>query len=97
MSTLPQQLTFPQLQTTWASQLNPVLANLLINGQLLPSIALNNGTTAINHKLGRQPQGWFLIAPQGAATVYQAAQQTNPTLTLTFVSDAAITTGFWVF
>lgn len=94
---LPQQLALPQMQTTWAQQLNPIIANALVNGQLLPSIVLNNGTTVISHKLGRQPQGWFLVSPLGAATVYQAAQQPNPTLTLTLVSDAAITTSVWVF
>jgi hypothetical protein len=97
MAKLPQNQTLAQLQSKWPSQLNPVLANLLINGQLLTDQALINGTTVVNHMMGRQLNGWFLVAPQGAATVYQAAQQPNPTLTLTLVSDAAITTGIWVF
>lgn len=85
------------MQQQWASQLNPVLQNLLVNGQLLTNQQLNNGTTVINHKLGRSPIGWFLSAPKGAATVYQAAQQPNPTLTLTLVSDAAVASDLWVF
>lgn len=94
---LPRNLDLPKMITTWATQLDPVLANLLVNGQLLKDIRLINGTTVINHKLGRIPQGWFLSAPKGAAAVYQAAQQPNPTLTLTVVSNAAITTDLWVF
>lgn len=97
MSNLPQKQTLEQLSTKWASQLNPVLANLLVNGQLLDNVTLFSGTTVVNHKLGRQIQGWFLVSPLGAATVYEAAQQPNPTLTLTLVSNAAIQTGLWVF
>lgn len=94
---LPQRLPIDQMQTTWANQINPVLANLLIQGQLLTNIQLANGTTAISHLLQRKLQGWFLVSPQGGATVYQASIQPNPTLTLTLVSSAAITTDLWVF
>lgn len=94
---LPQKLDLPKMQTTWAQQLDPIIANLLINGILLKDQSLINGTTVINHRLGRQPQGWFLSAPKGAATVYQAAQQPNPTLTLTVISNAAIMTDIWVY
>jgi hypothetical protein len=97
MANLPQKLSLDQMQTKWASQLNPVLANLLVNGQLLANQTLIDGSTAINHKLGRTPNGWFLVSPQAAATVYQAAYQPQPTLTLTLVSSAALTTDLWVF
>lgn len=94
---LPQKLDYEKMLTTWAQQLNPVIANLLVNGILLKDQELINGTTVINHRLGRNPQGWFLSAPKGAAVVYQASQQPNPTLTLTVVSNAAITTDVWVY
>lgn len=94
MSNLPRVQTFSQLSSTWKASLDPVLANLLINGQLLSNIALANGTTAVDHKLGRMPNGWFLVSPQGAATVYQTAVNN---LTLTLSSNAAITTALWVF
>jgi hypothetical protein len=94
---LPQKLDLPKMQTTWAQAINPILANLLVQGQLLKSQTLINGTTAIDHKLGRQPQGWFLVAPQASAIVYQASQQLNPTLTLTLISNADLLTDIWVF
>ena len=97
MAQLPQNQTLPQMQSKWKSQLDPILANLLIQGQLLSNISLINGTTPVNHKLQRIPNGWFLIAPKGNAIVYQAASQPNPTLTLSLVSNAAITTDLWVF
>ncbi len=97
MADLPQVQTVAQISSKWKAALDPVLENLLVQGQLLSNISLINGSIAINHKLGRQPQGWFLVSPLGAATVYQAAYQPNPTLTLTLTSNAAITTSLWVF
>ena len=97
MANLPLQQTLPQLQSKWSTALNPVIANLLVNGQLISNISLINGTTVVNHKLGRNIQGWFLVSPQGAAIVYQAVRQPNPTLTITLVSNAAIVTDLWVF
>jgi hypothetical protein len=86
------------MQTQWASQLDPVLANLLVQGQLLQNISLINGTTAINHKLGRKLQGWMIVGINGIAAVYdtQASNQT-PALTLQLVSNAAVTVNLWVF
>lgn len=84
------------LQTAWTKLLNPLLANPLMQGQLITNVALASGTTQVNHKLGRPPQGWFLVAPLGAATVYQGTQNT-PSLTLALVSSAAITTDIYVF
>lgn len=94
---LPQKQPLPLMQTSWAQQINPILANLLVRGQLLTGIELINGTTVINHKLGRIPNGWFPVSTQGLAMIGEAAQQPNPTLTLTLVSSAAVTTGIWVF
>lgn len=62
MANLPQNQTLAQLQSKWPAQINPVLANLLVNGQLLSDIALIDGTTVVNHKLGRQIQGGLRIA-----------------------------------
>lgn len=97
MANLPQKLTLPQLENQWASIINPVLANLLVQGQLLPNQALIDGSNAINHKLGRTPQGWFLVSPQGPTSVYQASYQIHPMTTLTLISNSAVITGIWVF
>lgn len=94
---LPKKLSWDMAQTVWGQELDPVLANLLIQGQLLVDMPLVNGTTVISHKLGRKPLGWFLVAPKAAGTVFQAASQLNPTLQLTLISNAALTTSIWVF
>jgi hypothetical protein len=97
MAKLAQKLSMDQLQTKWASQLNPVLANLLVQGQLLQDQSLINGTTTINHRLGRTLNGWFVVSPKASATVYEATSQPNPTLTLTLISSAALDCSIWVF
>lgn len=94
---LPQKLDLAKMQTIWAQALNPVIANLLLQGQLLSNQELITGTNAVNHKLGRNPVGWFLVSPQGPSVVYQEAYQPNPTLFLTLNSSADMTTGIWVF
>jgi hypothetical protein len=97
MANLPQKLTFDQLQTKWASQINPVLSNLLVQGQLLQNQMLITGSNAINHKLGRTPNGWFVVSPQSAAVVHQNAYQPNSDLILTLTSSGSLTCDLWVF
>ena len=90
--------TLSLLQTSWAAQLNSVLANPLMQGTLLRSIDLINGTTQVNHKLGRPLIGWFITRKDGAAEIYdvQAANQI-PARTLNLVSNAAVTVDIYCF
>lgn len=94
---LPQKLDLAKMQTTWAQALNPIIANLLLQGQLLSNQELTTGTNTVNHKLGRNIIGWFLISPQGPAVIYQEAYQPNPSLFITLNSSADVVTGIWVF
>jgi len=95
---LAQRLPLEQLQQQWSAQLNPVLANLLVQGQLLTGISLQLGTTQVNHKLQRKLIGWFITGIDGVATVYdnQATNQT-PDLTLSLTSTANVLVNLWVF
>lgn len=95
---LPQKLDLPKMQTTWAQALNPIISNEILQGQLLTQENLINGTTIVNHRLGRKLIGWFVVGITGAATIYdnQAANQT-PQLTLSLTSNAAVTANIWVF
>lgn len=95
---LPQKQALPLMQTTWAQQLDPVISNEIVNGQLLQNQPLINGVTVVNHKLGRKLVGWFIVGINGAASVYdsQATNQT-PQLTLVLNSNAAVSVNLWVF
>lgn len=86
---LPQNLTLPLMQTQWASSLNPLLANPIVNGIFLNNQTLVSGSNVINHLLSRMPQGWFITNINAAVTVYSSAPFTNQVLTLT-ASGAAV-------
>lgn len=86
---------FQLMQSTWATQINPIIAQPINNGFVLKNISLINGATVVNHLLGRNLQGWFLVDVNGAATIYRSAPKNNLTLTLT--SSAAVTADIFVF
>lgn len=86
---------FALMQQRWASQLNPVLANLLVQGFLLKNISLINGVTTFNHYLDKQMTGWQVVDQDAPADFFRSQPLNSQTLTLT--SDAAVTVNIWVF
>lgn len=95
---LPQKLDLPKMQTAWASQLNPVIANALLQGQMLQGVNLINGTTQVNHGLGRKLVGWFPVGQNAQANLWDSQATNNtPQLTLIINSNAAVTVSLWVF
>lgn len=84
-----------QLQTSWSAIISPVIDSPLNNGIFLKDIALISGTTIVNHRLGRKPQGWMITDINAAATIYKS-QPFNP-LTLILTSSAVVTVNLYVF
>ena len=95
MAQLPLNLSLEETQKRWKSQLDPVLANAIFQGQQLPSQALKVGDNVINHKLGRMMQGWFIVDVDNASTIYRS-QPLNATL-LTLNASAACNVSIWVY
>lgn len=95
---LPQKLDLPQMQTKWATQLDPIISNPTVNNLILKNIHLSTGSNVINHKLGRVLQGWKPVRVRASATFYdtQDSNQT-PQLTLVLVSSANVTIDLEVF
>lgn len=89
---------FQMMQNTWATQLNPLLANPSLQTLILENISLVTGSNVINHKLGRKLQGWRIVRQRSAASVYDN-QDTNqsPQLTLVLVSSANVSVNLEVF
>lgn len=95
---LPQGLTLQQTQNTWASKIDPILSNLLVQGQLISNINLLTGTNTINHRLDRKLIGWFIVRIKGPAQIYDTQDTNNyPDLTLELTSDANVSVSLWVF
>ncbi len=91
---LPQRLPLEQMAVNWAQALDPIIANPLVQGQMI-SASLINGVTTVNHRLGRKMQGWYLVDINAAAMIYRSQPLNNLTLTLT--SNAAAQVTLWVF
>lgn len=95
---LPKKLSWDMAQTTWAQQLDPIIANPIVNGLILKNVSLVTGTNVINHKLSRPLVGWEPIRIRASATFYdlQDSNQT-PSLTLVLVSSANVVVDLMVF
>jgi hypothetical protein len=84
--------------TKWKSILDQVLMNPSLQSSILENVPLVNGSTTINHGLGRTLTGWRVIRLSGAATIHDTqSNNPQPTLTLLLTSSAAVTVSLEVF
>lgn len=90
--------SFTLLQTSWSSQLNPLLGLPQSKGVILKNVSLTIGDNTIDHRLGRDLQGWQLIRVRAAATVYDK-QDSNQLKALTLIlnSSANVVVDLFVF
>jgi hypothetical protein len=72
----------PLLLPRWKSQIDPVLANRLLQGQQIQGLQLGTSPTVVNHSLGVVPQGWVLADQDADAVIYRTVPMTNKTITL---------------
>lgn len=79
----------------WKSILDPVIATPIIQGNLILNQVLMTGANVINHKLGRQQVGWFVVDQNASAALYRS--QPFNSLTLTLTSSAPATVNIWCF
>lgn len=86
------------VQTRWASILNPLLSNPLLNGVVLKQVQLASGSNIINHKLGRKLQGFIITRQRGPANIYDTQDNNSmPDLTLHLESSASVSCDIYVF
>ena len=78
--------------------INPMAANPLMSGILLTDVSLPSGAKAINHTLGRNLVGWFIVRQRSAASIYdQQDSNKTPSLTLALYSSAAVSVDIFCF
>lgn len=77
-----------------AAALAPLLNSPLANGVLIKDVNLTATPLEVDHKLGREPLGWILVAPQSLTRVYQVSASKR---TLTLAASGNVTTSLWVF
>ena len=99
MQQLPQKLPYDLMQTQWASIINPVLKNPIVNGVLSQQIKLTTGNNIVNHKLGRNLTGWYITRMRGSFVQVYDTQDSNqsPELTLLLNSSGNCTIDLFCF
>jgi hypothetical protein len=86
------------MQTAWAKQINPIISSPLNQGVLLKQISLIAGDNTIDHRLGRDLQGWQIVRLRASAIIYDkqdSNQLQNRTLILN--SSAPVIVDLYVF
>jgi hypothetical protein len=94
MQQLPILHSFSALCSQWKAILDQLLVKPIVDGNLLTGIILQSGNNTINHKLGRQIQGWIICDINAAATIYRSAWSTE---IIVLNSSAKVTVNLWVF
>lgn len=89
--------SFTLLQTAWASQINPVLANPLVNGIFQKNVVLTPGINVINHKLGRALQGYVITGMHNIFSQIFDTTSNTPNLTLNLNSSVATSIDLYCF
>lgn len=98
MAKLPQKLSLDMMQVRWATELDPLLQNPILKGQVLKNIELKTGANTVPTKLSRNLQGWFIVRQRGSATFYDEQDfNAYPNLYLTLVSSADVSVDIWVY
>lgn len=92
---LPKQLDWTLAQTQWANQLDPIIKNQLLQGNLIQDVQLKIGDNVINHKLGRKQIGFIITDINAGSVIYRSAALNA--LTLTLNSSAVCTVSIWCF
>lgn len=82
------------LQDNVALILQQVTKKALIDGVQLKDVSLTTGPNRINHKLSRQPEGWFVVDTNAAVVPYRTAWDAN---TITLVATGSVTVSIWIF
>lgn len=86
------------MQSSWATTLNPLVSNPILNGQILPKIKLQSGVNRIPHQLQRNLVGWFFVRKRNNADVYDVQDsEPRPELFLVLTSDSETTVDIYVF
>lgn len=99
-----QKLTSPdalinRIQDNIKLVVDPVATLETNSGLILPSVSLVSGANSINHTLGRNLLGWYVVRQRNVASSFYDTQDSNtsPSITLNLHSSAAVVVDLFVF
>lgn len=86
-----------RLQSNIVPPLNQLLGIPFLNGRLLKSIGVVAGqNNAVEHKLGREYQGYWITGIDADANIWTSSVQ-NKAKFITLASSSDVTVDLWVF
>lgn len=91
-------VTLQALQDNIDSALSIVLKSKLIDGVLRSGVQLANGLNLVEHRLGREPLGFLIIAPEGNVAIWKdTATNAQPSKVIRIRTAGAVKTGLYFF
>ena len=98
MVNLSSSLPWELARNKWSSELNPIIANPIVNGSILQNITLVSGLNVINHKLGQNLLGYVVIMKSANVAIYDSqTKNQTPQLTLQLISSGPAVINLYVF
>lgn len=88
---------FSQMQTRWASILNPMLEKPINSSNILKNVTLASGSNVINHLQGQPLNGYIIIGMHGAYAQIYDTPSSSPSKTLVLNASAPTTIDLLVF
>lgn len=90
-------LPWEKASTVWSTILNKFISNPIVNGVPITGVSLIMGSNAINHKLGRKPQGYIVTSMYDAyAEIYREPSQ-SPNSVLLLNASAPTVVDLYVY
>lgn len=83
-----------KLQTRLNEFFTQFIDNPLLNGVLLKQIELDTTAVNVDHKLGRECQGWIIINKNADANVWQTGATKSA---ITLKANVGVVVDLWVF
>lgn len=85
-----------QLQNSVAEYVSQITDVPLLDGRLIEGVAVSTTATTVNHGLGREARGYFIVKADVNVTIY-GTPSTTPKTTLKITASASATVNIWVF
>ncbi len=83
-----------RLQDTLTEVFNWIRRREVLDGILLKNIDIATSSTAVNHGLGRAPEGYIVVRANAGATVHQISANSSA---LNLQASTSVTVDLWVF
>lgn len=87
-----------RIQDNTAKTVSQINQSTFSGGTILSGQELSSGDNTINHKLGKNLTGWFIVRQRGSASIYDKQDDNKtPSQTLVLNASADVSVDIFVF